>query len=219
MNAVIISDLHLGSRYSFVDQFATFLDRLPVATGLVLNGDIVCRLKSGKLPSRHEEILDRLREESLRRPVVWVWGNHDENFMPQDPGKIEFRLHHNIGRLLITHGIHFDTVMPRHQAFILLFRFFHYTRMALGAPSVHVAQYAKKFRLLYRVLLDEVAENAAQFARQHGYEAVVCGHTHHVEERKIGGIRYFNTGAWTEMPLCYLEVRDSEWHLRQFTGS
>ncbi|MGQ9662984.1 MAG: hypothetical protein ACUVWX_11715, partial [Kiritimatiellia bacterium] len=93
---------------------------------------------------------------------------------------------------------------------------FHYTRMALGAPSVHVAQYAKKFRFLYRVLLDEVAENAVQFARQHGYEAVVCGHTHHVEERNVDGIHYFNTGAWTELPLCYLEVGENGLRLREF---
>ncbi|MGQ9661331.1 MAG: metallophosphoesterase [Kiritimatiellia bacterium] len=125
MKTVIISDLHLGSRYCFANQFDRFLDQLPRETALVLNGDIVCRVSTGRLPPRHQELLDRLRTESLQRSVVWVWGNHDENFVPSDPGKIEFRLHYNIGRLLITHGIHFDSVMPHHRVFILLFRFFH----------------------------------------------------------------------------------------------
>ncbi|MCX7590844.1 MAG: metallophosphoesterase, partial [Kiritimatiellae bacterium] len=208
--------LHLGSKYSFVDQFASFLRSLPEDRTLILNGDIVCRTSRGKLPPHHQEILGLIRSESLRRRVVWVWGNHDENFVPADSQEIEFRLYFAIDRrLLVSHGIHFDSVMPRHRLFMLLFRFFHHFRLALGAPSVHVAQYAKKFPFLYRVLLDEVAWNAVQFAKQNGYEAVACGHTHHVEQRLIDGIRYFNTGAWTEKPLCYLEVDPVDMRIRK----
>ena len=79
-------------------------------------------------------------------------------------------------------------------------------RILLGAESIHVALYAKRFALLYRVLLRHVMLNAVEYARENGYRAVACGHTHCMEDRIVDGIRYLNTGAWTERTSHYLRV-------------
>jgi UDP-2,3-diacylglucosamine pyrophosphatase LpxH len=58
--------------------------------------------------------------------------------------------------------------------------------------------------------------NAVNCAVENGYEAVTCGHTHYPEDRLINGIRYINTGAWTESPTYYLLVTDDILSLKRF---
>jgi UDP-2,3-diacylglucosamine pyrophosphatase LpxH len=202
----IVSDLHLGSAYFQCEYFLSWLDALPQGAGLILNGDIVDEPRRPLQPE-HLAVLDRLVRESHRRPVVWVWGNHDANFMPQDPGAIRFADSWEIGRrLLVVHGDDLDELMPRHGLFKWVFRKLHGLRLALGFRNVHVAEYAKKWNFLYRVLSNHVARNALRAARRLDFEAITCGHTHAAMEIEQGGRRYLNTGAWTEKPLYYLRV-------------
>jgi UDP-2,3-diacylglucosamine pyrophosphatase LpxH len=109
-------------------------------------------------------------------------------------------------RLLITHGDDFDEIMPRSRAFMRAFKLMHHLRVKLGAKPVHVAEYAKKWKAFYRVLRKNVALNAVSCAVENGFEAVACGHTHYAEDKVVNGIRYVNTGAWTELPTHYLYI-------------
>ena len=79
-------------------------------------------------------------------------------------------------------------------------------RVKLGARPVHVAEYAKKWKSFYRVLRNNVRLNAVNFAMENGYQAVTCGHTHFAEDMVVNGVRYINTGAWTEAPAFYLHI-------------
>jgi len=209
MHTVITSDVHLGSKHSRVDHFLRFLDRLPSDATLVLNGDVVNQWR-GELVGTHLGAQQRLQDESLKRRVVWVRGNHDDRYLMEGLGNIEFKNSYSIDkRLYVSHGFDFDTVMPYHRTFIFFFRFFHRLRICLGAESVHVAYYAKKFNILYGILRKHVAMNAVEYARENGYEAVTCGHTHYTEDILMNGIRYVNTGAWTELPVHFLDVSDT----------
>ena len=60
---------------------------------------------------------------------------------------------------------------------------------------------------------------AAADARSRRHGAVACGHTHHVEDVVIDGIHYFNTGSWTETPVFYLDVTDTDIELRTIPGA
>ena len=192
MHTIIISDIHLGSPHSRVGQFLEFMAALPDGADLVMNGDVVDYWHR-ELKGDHLVSLDRIREESLRRRVVWVSGNHDDGYYPDDPGDIEFAQFLNLGdRLHISHGYDFDTVMPYHKTFIKVFRFLHLLRVRLGAEPVHVAFYAKKFRTLYGVLRKHVSLNAVEYGKEKNFVAVTCGHTHYVEEQTIDNIRYIS---------------------------
>jgi UDP-2,3-diacylglucosamine pyrophosphatase LpxH len=209
MNTVIISDVHIGCRYFLRKQFLDFVRSISNETSLVLNGDSVDN--SGRhLQECDKEVLDVLRQLSLSHRVIWVRGNHDASFTMADPGRIEFCKSYSIGkRLIVAHGYDFDTVMPRNRPFIVIFRTIHRLRISLGAPAVHVAFYAKKFPLFYNVLRKTVSLNAVQYAKENGYEAVTCGHTHYVDDTVLDGVRYINTGSWTETPLYYLRVDET----------
>ena len=200
LNAVITSDVHLGSKYTRCEAVIDFVRTIPPGVTLVLNGDIADHWHP-HLADRHAEALEVLAQESYRRTVVWVRGNHDASFTPPNPGRIEFVDCYAIDReVFVTHGHDFDNLMPRSRTFLWLFRTLHRVRVFLGAESMHVARYAKRFSLLYSVLRNHVAMNAIEYAKENGFDAIVCGHTHYAEDRVIEGVRYLNTGAWTERP-------------------
>lgn len=215
MNAIIVSDLHIGSKYFFHQAFEHFLEGVSKDCELVLNGDII-ESPYVKLQPADQRILDRIKEISYQQRVVWVRGNHDNGHIPKGFGKLHIKPTHAIERrLFIAHGHYFDKVMPRSQAFMKAFTLMHDLRVKLGARPVHVAEYAKKWELFYKVLRKNVMINAVNCAKEDGFEAVTCGHTHYAEDRIINGIRYINTGAWTELPAFYLLATDSELVLKR----
>ena len=61
--------------------------------------------------------------------------------------------------------------------------------------------------------------NAVNFALENGYDAVTCGHTHFAEDIVLNGIRYINTGAWTEFPAFFLLITDNEMSLEKTDDS
>ena len=206
MKAIVVSDLHMGSRYFHSQAFGGFLDYIPDADEIILNGDVLDR-PHVKLTPLHQQILERIEQLSLRVKVVWVRGNHDKGYMPARLGKIEFCRRYTFDhRIVITHGDDFDNIMPRSRVFMEAFRLMHNLRVRLGARPVHVAEYAKKWKALYRVLCNSVMRNAVSFAAENGFEAVTCGHTHFAEDILLNGVRYINTGAWTEFPAHFLSV-------------
>lgn len=206
----VTSDLHLGSPYFLANEFTAFLDALPPRADLILNGDTMDHWQRC-LPPTHAAVLDRLRAESSQRRILWIYGNHDEDYRMPNPAHIEFATDYAIGKqLYVNHGFDFDNLMPRNRPFIQFIRALHHFRLKLGAPPMHVALYAKRFKLLYRILINHVATNAVEYAHEHGYQAVTCGHTHFVEDRTIEGVRYLNTGSWTEPPPSWLSISDTD---------
>ena len=215
MNAIVVSDLHIGSRYFLYEIFERFLTGIPQDCELILNGDIIDNVYM-KLTPPHQKILDLIEQISHRQKVVWVRGNHDNGYIPEGFGKVDFKNLHVIEqRILFAHGDYFDGVMPRSQIFMKAFKLMHDLRVKLGAKPVHVAQYAKKWKSFYRFLRQNIMMNAVSYARENGYETVVCGHSHYAEDKTVRGIRYVNLGSWTELPAFYLRISGHEMTLRQ----
>ena len=210
MNAIIISDLHIGSQYLQSRILEDFIEAIPKDHEFIMNGDIIDRPYS-KMTKSDQRILDRIEQISLGQKVVWIKGNHDNGYTPTGFGKVKETRSYSIGKkLLITHGDDFDDIMPHSRAFIRTFKLMHALRVKLGAKPVHVAEYAKKWKSFYRVLRKNIALNAVSCAIENGFEAVTCGHTHYPEDMVVDGIRYINTGAWTELPAHYLYITADE---------
>jgi UDP-2,3-diacylglucosamine pyrophosphatase LpxH len=219
MNAIIVSDLHIGSRYLLHQNFESFFGNISEEYELILNGDIVDNPYS-KLIEPHQRIMDLIKQASSRQKVVWVRGNHDNGYIPREFGEVHFKSFYGLNhRLLITHGDDFDEIMPRNRAFMKAFMLMHSLRIKLGAKPVHVAHYAKKWETFYKVLRKNVMMNAVSCAIENGYEAVTCGHTHYPEDTTFNGIRYINTGAWTEIPSFYLLVTPDRMALKNVQDS
>ena len=155
-----------------------------------------------------------------KQRVVWVHGNHDNGYITNEFGNVHFKRTYDLEKkLLIAHGHDFDDIMPRNQAFMRVFSRIHKLRVMLGARPVHVAEYAKKWKIFYKVLRENVMKNAVKCAKENGYQAVTCGHTHYPEDILYDGVRYINTGAWTESPSYYLSVTEGEMLLEESNDS
>ncbi|MCF7853832.1 MAG: metallophosphoesterase family protein [Candidatus Pacebacteria bacterium] len=216
----IISDVHIGSPFLLRHKFLAFLNALPRNGTLILNGDTIDNPYQD-LSSEDRAVLERLAERSHEINIIWIEGNHDQDYRPGHPGDMSFVKEYTVEdkRLLVSHGSYFDNVMPCHRWFIKLFKCLHRLRVKIGAPPVHVAEYAKKWRLLYNYLHNTVIRNAIEHAKENGYRAVSCGHVHEAEHVIVDGIEYVNTGAWTEEPLCYATLEDGVIHLMKWQGA
>lgn len=200
MHFTVVSDLHLGSPYCQHEAFVRFLATLPTDTALILNGDILDTPQM-VLPPAHRVVLAQLKQESHRRQVVWVHGNHDAGYVPENPAHITFVESFGVEQqLLVMHGHAFDLLMPKSRLFIKLFATWHRLRLRWGAQPRHVADYAKTWPTFYQVLTRHVRRNAVEWAKVQGFAAITCGHTHYPEDSQVDGIRYLNTGSWTETP-------------------
>ncbi|MDI6773919.1 MAG: metallophosphoesterase family protein [Verrucomicrobiota bacterium] len=220
MKTIITSDAHLGGRHCRVERFVSFLDRLPPDAALILNGDIV---DAWRFPFRDPcmmKALDRIRAEARLREVTWIPGNNDADFVIPDPGSIRFVSDVTLTRgIYVTHGHSFDKVM-HNFLFNMPFRLMHKLEISLGAAPIDVATYVKaRWGWLYRLLQRHVIRGMAAYARERGYAAIVCGHLHEADDRVIEGVRYLNTGAWTEPGEHYVIIENGEIRLRAVEGA
>ncbi len=208
MQYIVTSDLHLGSKFSRCGLFSMMVQKLNKSVTLILAGDII-DAPGRILDADAEAALTIIKKRATQETVIWIEGNHDENYRPGEPHAIQFVRSYAIGtRLYITHGDTFDNVMPNNRSFMNLFRFFHNLRVRLGAQPVHIADYAKKFTFLYNVLCEKIRNCAVDHGKRENFETVVCGHVHLAEDGIHQGIRYINLGAWTESPCFCLLVSD-----------
>lgn len=207
MQAVVVSDLHIGLPFFRKAAFMQFIESLDDRTTLILNGDIVDNPHQ-RLEPQDQAVLDFLVAQSFQRHVIWIYGNHDEDFRMEDSGEIEFQRSLALDtRLMVIHGDDFDTIMPNNRWFLRLFKFCHLVRLRMGADPVHVAELAKRWTpFLYKVLTEQVKKNAVDCALEGGFGAITCGHTHYAEDSIYKGVRYINTGTWTEEPLHYVSI-------------
>ncbi len=218
MHAFIVSDLHLGSSEARHQDFTRFLEALPAGATLVLNGDIANHATKRQVcESEGTAVVEQLCRESFHRPIVWLSGNNDSCYRPEQPNQIEFSDHLAFGKeLYICHGHQFLAFPSRtrwlQKLLGALCRLFH----SDTGRTHHMADVLQRVPPLYRLACRIVARGAIRFARRHGYAAITCGHTHHAEEVTACGVRYINTGAWTTPTPSYVVVKDGDIRLEAF---
>jgi UDP-2,3-diacylglucosamine pyrophosphatase LpxH len=204
----IAGDVHLGSPFCRHDEFIAFLEGLPDGDALVLNGDIVDNCRDS-LPDRRKAGLRAVRAASAIRPVTWLAGNNDRRYRLPDAPAINYAEETVVaGGVLVCHGDRFEPTFRRNPFLVVPVKAMYWAYRNLYGRPVHPAAFAKLLRVAYRAFTNHVATAACEEARRRGLAAIVCGHTHMAEERTGGGVRYVNTGCWTELD-CFCAAADS----------
>lgn len=214
MQTIILSDLHLGARNSRSDLLLDILggdfDRL------VLNGDVVDSPDARRFQAGDWEVVARLRRVARRRELVVVRGNHDILPGPDNPrGSTRF-LTSTLGvpvveshdllvgrnRYLVIHGDQFDNTMNLTwvgDAADWVYR----GMQRVSRPLAHFAKHASKHVC---GVAAAVRNGGLAFARRHGYDGLIAGHTHfHHAEFGAGG-HYLNTGCWVDSLCTFVRV-------------
>jgi UDP-2,3-diacylglucosamine pyrophosphatase LpxH len=212
LDAVVISDLHLGAASCQPRAMQHFLDVLPSTARLVLNGDVLENTES-RLTKQHWRVLSRLRKLSDQLELVWVRGNHDfdaesvahllgATFVP------EYDFESGCKRVLCVHGDAWDRFLTKHPIVSNVADWFY---LRMQRISRRLAVSAKRSSKTFLRCAERVRLEATEYGRAKGADVVVCGHTHHAEigpETDPGAPVYVNTGCWTDHHCHYLTVQD-----------
>jgi UDP-2,3-diacylglucosamine pyrophosphatase LpxH len=207
-DCVVISDLHLGSDICQARLLEEFLEWVVHRTHeLVINGDIFDDLNFKRLTKRHFACLKIIRRNSDRDDfrVTWIRGNHDG---PADiVGHIvgveildEYIFSNGQIRLLILHGDQFDNFTTGYPWLtqVACGMFYFIQKWMPHQATRWVRRISKRWQRNSEL----IQRRAAEYARSQGYRHVTCGHTHLALDTEIGGVRYINSGTWTEHPPC-----------------
>ncbi len=218
IDAIIISDLHIGAENCQTEQLLEFLEWIE-CDKLIINGDAVENLEV-KLKKKHWKILSSLRKLSKRIPVIWCVGNHDE----PNPDSIahilgvelvdKYILQSGNKTICFLHGHQFDKFLAKHK-YLTIAADFIYNLLQKIDPSHNWARFVKHSSKTFLRATEQIKIGALKMLEKNGYDIICCGHTHNPKEDDLG--IYFNSGCWTENNSCtYLEIKDGIVKLRVF---
>ncbi len=207
-DCLIISDLHLGSVVCQAKLLEEFLEWAATATlELIINGDIFDDLNFKRLSKKHFACLRSIRRHSDRDDLrlIWIRGNHDgpAEIVSHIVGveiKEEYIFTNGKIRLLILHGDQFDHFITKYKyvTSVACGLFYYIQKLAPHRAARWIRRVSKRFQRNSQL----VQRSAIEYARTKGCNAVTCGHTHMPLVADVDGIRYVNSGTWTETPPC-----------------
>jgi UDP-2,3-diacylglucosamine pyrophosphatase LpxH len=213
LDAVILSDLHLGAANSRHREAERLLWQASRHTDrIILNGDIVDHWNLPRWPSAHLATLESLRRLARRVEVVWIAGNHEENGRPEYavldlPLRKQYRFASAGVPILCQHGHQYDNFLQDHPIMTWLGDIL-YNLAQVVDPTHRFARWLKHRSKYLLACAEAVADGAVHDARRGGCGVVAVGHTHLAGLTEMeDGICYANTGCWTEKPASFLTVQ------------
>jgi len=218
--AVIVSDLHLGTKDSKAEEFIEFIESHPTDL-LILNGDIVdgWALNRGtKWKKQHTKVISKLLQLSNKTRIIWIRGNHDEfiqEFIGTHLGAIEIRedykldIDNTMESYYIFHGDVIDVFITKYKWLskigavgydfaLWLNRVYNTYRKWRKLPYISISQKIKESVKVATNYVNDFEITALSMATKKGCNGVICGHIHQPADRIIGGKRYLNSGDWVE---------------------
>jgi UDP-2,3-diacylglucosamine pyrophosphatase LpxH len=224
LDAVILSDIHLGSSNCQAKHLCKFLECLVsreiTAAELILNGDIFDSIDFRRLSKSHWKVLSLLRKLSDRVRVIWISGNHDGSaeivsHLLGVTVKDEHVLVSGGRRILVLHGHAFDDFLDAHPWMTWVGDVIYCLLQKIDRTH-YFAKLAKRGSKTFLRCAKKIEEGATEYARKKGCSAVCCGHTHHAVVSEDQPVRYYNSGCWTEWPGTYLTVAGGRVELHSF---
>jgi UDP-2,3-diacylglucosamine pyrophosphatase LpxH len=240
--AIIVSDLHLGTKNSKAKEFIDFLDNNPTEL-LILNGDIIdgWSLKRGsKWKKSHTKVIAKLIKLSIKTKIIWIRGNHDEfltEFIDTKIGKIEIREDYKIELseldeynnfvnkdYYIFHGDVIDIFITKYKWLakigsvgydfaLWLNRWYNRYRLLRGLPYKSISQEIKNKVKSAASYINDFETTAVKMAQKHNCYGVICGHIHQPSDKIINGSHYLNSGDWVENKTALILSKKNKWKL------
>ncbi len=212
LDAVIVSDLHLGAANSRHREIERLLWQVARRTRrIVFNGDLVDHWNLPRWPRPHFQTLASLRRLGERVEVAWIAGNHEESSTKARalldlPFVDEYRFASAGVPVLCQHGHQYDDFIRAHPAMTWLGDVFYRLAQIID-PTHRLARTLKHRSKILLSTAEAVTAGAVREARRGCCGMVTTGHTHlAVVSEMADGICYANTGCWTEKPASYLTV-------------
>ena len=236
-NTVIISDLHLGSKYSMKEDINNFLDNIKCKT-LILNGDIIdgWALKRGSSWDKEDmKCVRKIMKKSYKTDVYWIRGNHDDflsDFIPINFGNINAfeRMDYtslNGKKYLIVHGDIFDIFTTNmkwiakigslgYDFTLFINKWYNKFLILRGKEYFSLSQMIKNSVKSATNFIGDFENHMINYVKEMKYDGVICGHIHKAEIREMDGIEYMNSGDWVESKTALVEDMEGKWSILKF---
>ncbi len=213
-NTIIVSDVHLGSPVSRSKELTEELKKWEY-TRLILLGDIFDDLNFHRLNKEHWTFLSHIRDVSSsgKVEVVWIEGNHDVglseiagHFLGIKINKKDYYWEENGIRMCAIHGHQFDRFLVRNAVVSKIASWLYLTIQRIDGPSQRISRYIKRVSKGWLRLSQKVANSAIRYAKNNEAHVIFCGHTHLAMQKESNGIRYYNSGCWTDIPSHLISI-------------
>lgn len=238
---VVISDVHLGSEHSKVEELTAFLKSVD-CDKLILNGDIIDGWKLqrnpfGRWKQSYTDLIKVIMKmmENHGTEVIYVRGNHDDfldKIVPLNLMNIRIvsdYIHNSKGRrYYVTHGDVFDNVTTNmrwlaklgdygYTVLLWLNKVLNDRRKKSGKAYYSFSQSIKhRVKSAVSYISDFEQELAALASRRH-FDGIICGHIHQYADVHYGNVHYLNSGDWVESLSAVLEYPDGRWEIYQYS--
>ncbi len=240
VDAVVISDLHLGTFGCKADAIASYLNFVTTPL-LILNGDIIdiWQFSKNYFPKSHMKVIRQIIKMMEKGTTVYyITGNHDEHLRRMVGLKLgNLRI---VNKLLleldgqktwIFHGDVFDVFM-HHSKWLAKLGASGYGMLTIinrltntifplfGLKKVSLSRDIKKsIKKGKNNITSSFEQTVSNLAIQKGYDYAICGHIHWPEKKIIknahGQVCYLNCGDWVDN-MSALEYYNNDWHLRYY---
>lgn len=215
LDAIILSDIHLGSDNCQAKLVSHFLENLIDAPDrrparLILNGDVFDSIDFRRLNKHHWKVLSCLRKLADQIDIIWLCGNHDGSaeIISHLLGltvEEEYQLESAGRQILILHGHVFDEFIDAHPILTWIGDQIYFFLQWIDKTHTF-AKLAKKGSKTFLRCAQAIQEKSLVYAQRKQADVVCCGHTHQARAITDGDVHYFNSGCWTELPCSYLSV-------------
>ncbi len=232
--SAFVSDVHLGATGSKVGLFQDFLYKVE-CENLFLVGDIIDGwvTREKRWTQDHTNVLRTILGKAKRGcRVCYTPGNHDafmRGLNGMELGFIEFEhefVHTTADNreILVVHGDFFDPTCRKRSWGAWVGAWF-YEYLQIANAKVNKRRKGKKRPIdfaspIKRMVKGLIRKRSAyeelliDYAREHGFEGVICGHVHRpTMETFHDGFVYGNTGDWVEHHTAILEHFDGSLEL------
>ncbi|MCR9075795.1 MAG: UDP-2,3-diacylglucosamine diphosphatase, partial [bacterium] len=203
-------------------------------------------LLKAKNTQEHINVVQRILKLAKKKSRVhYTIGNHDEFLMHFLAEQNEAREFGNINlnervvhttvdgkKYLVLHGHQFDLVTRTapwiaklgdrgYEFTIWINRIVNRIRRRMGLRYWSLSKFIKLKVKKATMIIGRFEESALHYAREHGYDGIICGHIHNPEISMYDdGPAYLNSGCWTDRANCnaLVERADGSIDLIQWDG-
>ncbi len=216
VDTIVISDIHLGSDVSRSKDVLKMLKTFDFKR-LILNGDVFEDLNFKRLDKDDWKFLSYIRKLSNPKrgtEVVWVAGNHDGiaqilTHLLGIPVYDEYLWEFDGETYLAIHGHQFDDFLNQNvvisEIACAVYKFFQ----KIDSQEQRMSRWMKRRSKTWLRVSEKIALDAIAYAKKKNAQHVFCGHTHQAMEYQEHGVRYYNSGCWTDKPAHYIAIDTS----------
>jgi UDP-2,3-diacylglucosamine pyrophosphatase LpxH len=222
LDAVCISDIHLGSTNCKSKELCDFLDDIDnniISTKrLIINGDLFDSIEFRRLKKKHWKVLSSIRKLSDKIEVIWIKGNHDEyaheivSHLIGSQTCLHYVFDSGDKKIIMIHGDIFDKFIVKYPTITWIADWAYHLIQKIDSK---IAKYIKRKSKIFLRCTQIVEEKAKRLAEKNNCDIVCCGHTH-LPVCNFGEISYCNSGCWVESLPTYLIVNEGKVELHHY---